>query len=358
MHDLSAKSAYELKTPYAFWQETEGIPGYDGYWIEDVRIVELGDWPRTGGKGAFVNLNGAGMNCDAHINEIPPKQQLNAERHLYEEIVFILSGQGATVIWNDGGAKHTLEWQEGSLFSPPLNTWHQHFNADSSRPARFISLTSAPQAINQYRNQDFIFNNPFIFSDRYRGEAGELTKPGQYIQKGVKPGRVWETNFVANLMEFQPKEHSARGAGTRNSLFEFVGNTMSAHLSAFPPGKYKKAHRHGPGAHIVILTGNGYSLMWPEGTEPQRIDWRPGSLVVPPLDWYHQHFCPGPEPARFIALKPWGFKYLVEDLAKSDKDENEGGTQIEYGNQDPKIHRMFVEECSRRGAQAQMPMFA
>ena len=108
----------------------------------------------------------------------------------------------------------------------------------------------------------------------------------------------------------------------------------------------------------MILTGNGYSLMWPEGTEPQRIDWRPGSLVVPPLDWYHQHFCPGPEPARFIALKPWGFKYLVEDLAKSDKDENEGGTQIEYGNQDPKIHRMFVEECSRRGAQAQMPMFA
>jgi hypothetical protein len=57
-------------------------------------------------------------------------------------------------------------------------------------------------------------------------------------------------------------------------------------------------------------------------------------------------------------LKPWGFKYLVEDLAKSDRDENEGGTQIEYGNQDPKIHRMFVEECNRRGAQAQMPMFA
>ena len=66
---------------------------------------------------------------------------------------------------------------------------------------------------------------------------------------------------------------------------------------------------------------------------------------MPPLDWYHQHFCPGPEPARFIALKPWGFKYLVEDLAKSDKDENEGGTQIEYGNQDPKIHG-----CSSKSA--------
>ena len=169
MQDLSAKSAYELKTPYAFWQENEGIPSYGGYWVEDVRTVELADWERTGGRGAFVNLNGAGMNCDAHLNEIPAKQQLKAERHLYEEIIFILSGQGATVIWNDGGPKHTLEWQEGSLFSPPLNAWHQHFNADASRPARFISLTSAPQAINQFRNLDFIFKN----SGSSRNRVGE-----------------------------------------------------------------------------------------------------------------------------------------------------------------------------------------
>ena len=37
MQDLSTKSAYELKTPYAFWQDSEGIPAYGGYWIEDVR---------------------------------------------------------------------------------------------------------------------------------------------------------------------------------------------------------------------------------------------------------------------------------------------------------------------------------
>ena len=53
MHDLSAKSAYELKTPYAFWQETEGIPMYDGYWIEDVRTVELGRLAKNGGQGSL-----------------------------------------------------------------------------------------------------------------------------------------------------------------------------------------------------------------------------------------------------------------------------------------------------------------
>src|SRR5258705_10639839 len=142
------------------------------------------------------------MNCDAHINEIQAKQQLKAERHLYEEIIFILSGQGATVIWNDGEPKPPLEWQEGILFSPPLNAWHQHFNADSSKPARFISLTNAPQAINQFRNLDFIFNNSFVFADRYHGEAGEWTKPGQYIQKGVKPGRRVDANLRANPLSF------------------------------------------------------------------------------------------------------------------------------------------------------------
>jgi hypothetical protein len=49
---------------------------------------------------------------------------------------------------------------------------------------------------------------------------------------------------------------------------------------------------------------------------------------------------------------------LVDDLAKSDKDENEGGTQIEYQNQDPKIHRIFVDECTQRGVLPPMPMFA
>jgi len=36
---------------------------------------------------------------------------------------------------------------------------------------------------------------------------------------------------------------------------------MGSHVSRFPIGIYKKAHRHGPGAHVFILTGKGYSLL-------------------------------------------------------------------------------------------------
>ncbi|NIO10331.1 MAG: ethanolamine ammonia lyase-activating protein, partial [Deltaproteobacteria bacterium] len=98
----------------------------------------------------------------------------------------------------------------------------------------------------------------------------------------------------------------------------------------YPVGTYPRAHRHGPGAHILILSGEGYTLMWQAGKPRTRVDWRPASLVVPPADWFHQHFNTGKEPARYIALKPWGFTYKVEELPKTLVLEEAGGTQVDY----------------------------
>ena len=177
--------------------------------------------------------------------------------------------------------------------------------------------------------------------------------------EGIKRGRVWESNFIADLWAFQPKEYKERGGDNRTTLFEFVDNTMSAHLSEFPIGKYKKAHRHGAGAHIIVLTGCGYSFLWEEGqdADKKRVEWGPMSMFVPPIQWWHQHFNPGREPARYLALKPWGFKFKVEELKDTGEDVKKGGAQIEYEDQDPEIHRVFLEECRIRGAQARMPMF-
>ena len=261
-----------------------------------------------------------------------------------------------TTLWNEGGRKHTLEWQKGSLFSIPLNAWFQHFNAQGREPVRMISLTDATVIINRYRNLDYIFNNPFTFGDRYAGDANEWGKPGRYLE-GVKKGRVWESNFIADLWQFSPKDYKERGGGNRTTLFEFVDNTMSAHLSEFPVGKYKKAHRHGAGAHIIMLTGSGYSFLWEEGAPRKRVEWGRMSMFVPPIQWWHQHFNNGAEPARYLALKPWGFKYKVEELKDTGEDVKKGGAQIEYQDQDPEIHRVFVEECRKSGAEVDMAQF-
>jgi len=56
--------------------------------------------------------------------------------------------------------------------------------------------------------------------------------------------------------------------------------------------------QHGPSAHVIILTGDGYSLMWREGEEPRRYDWESHADRAT-QQWFHQHFNTGPTPARY-----------------------------------------------------------
>ena len=51
---------------------------------------------------------------------------LNPEKHLFEKIYFVVEGRGSTEVWLEGDSKrHTFEWQQGSLFSIPLNAYHR-----------------------------------------------------------------------------------------------------------------------------------------------------------------------------------------------------------------------------------------
>lgn len=348
--DLTQEAAYHQKSPYELWQESEGLPLVRGHFVEDLRSLSLSPWKRKGVDGAFINLEGAGRTCDAYVCEMPPKGQTQPQRHLFEELIYILQGRGATTVWNEGGSKQTFEWQEGSLFSPPLNCWHQHFNVQGDAPARYVALTDAPQMINRFRNLDFIFRNPLSFNDRFGGEKGYFGAQG----KEIASHRTWESNFIPDIPAFRLKDRGLRGKGATGIRLHLAANTMSAHIEEYPVGTYPRGHRHGPGAHILILSGTGYSFLWEEGKPRVRINWQPGSLFVPPANWFHQHFNPGKVPARYLALKPWGFTYQVEDLSKTDQDIKSGGTQIDYKDQDPEIHATFIMECKKRGTEIQI----
>ena len=60
MKNLNETSAFSNKSPYAIYQEWEEIPLYKDFIISDLLKLELGHWDRTGGKAAFVNMDGAG----------------------------------------------------------------------------------------------------------------------------------------------------------------------------------------------------------------------------------------------------------------------------------------------------------
>jgi quercetin dioxygenase-like cupin family protein len=347
------------KTAYQKWVEAQGVPIIREFYIEDLRKVELAPWAGRGGRGAILNLIGTGDINDAYLSEIPPGGSLKPQRFLFEEMIFVVEGHGSTSVWNDENRKITFEWQAGSLFSPPLNTWRQHFNGSGTKPARFIAMTSAPPIINLFRNLDFVFNNPCSFDDRFDGDPESFSGKGKsYVAKG-RP--TWESNFIPDVRALEVFSWKERGAGGGNIMIELAENAMSAHISEFPVGTYKKAHRHGPGAHVVVIGGQGYSLMWPEGSPPKRFDWHDGSVVVPPDRWFHQHFNTGPTPARYLALKangrkharPWGARTYAVDASVKD-----GGDQIEYRDEDPSIRPMFEQALAENGVTCRMEALA
>jgi len=141
---ISTRAIAENRSSYRNWVENEGIPLIEGFFLEDIREVPLEPWARTGGLACRICLTGTGETNDAYICEIPPGKALKPQRHLFEELIYIVGGRGATMVWNHAESKHTFEWQEGSVFSPPLNSWYQHFNGNGSEPARYLAVTTAP----------------------------------------------------------------------------------------------------------------------------------------------------------------------------------------------------------------------
>jgi oxalate decarboxylase/phosphoglucose isomerase-like protein (cupin superfamily) len=347
--NASPSAAFDRRTAYDRYIDEEGIPVVEDFHLRDLSRVEVAPWKRTGALGAFVRLEGAQMLDDSYVLEIPPAAQTVPQRHLYEELVYVVRGSGSTMVWNNHGAKVSFEWQAGSLFAIPLNTYYQHFNASGAESARCYSVTNAPLMMNLIHDQDFIFGLDYDFTDRFDPGRSDFSGAGTAYE-----GRIWDTNFVPDVRTVELQDWKERGAGGRNILFEIADGIMCGHISQFPVGTYKKAHRHTAGAHVIILSGEGFSLLWPEGKPMRRVDWGPGSVVVPPDQWFHQHFNTGDTPARYLALRFGSKKHPVFPPSQLDKPTSEGGTQIEYADEDPAVRHMFEEDLDRKGVRSQM----
>ena len=251
---------------YLEWASREGIPLLEDFGL-DLLAVPAAPWPRMGGdaRGAIVHLKGRGDFVSAFVVELPPGGRTDPQRHLFEEVVYVLAGRGSTTV-EAAGRRHSFEWRAGSLFALPLNERYRHYNTSGSEPARLVAVTNLPLLMNAFHSEAFVFDNDFRFPERL-GEDRYFRGEGELLP--VRPGRhQWETNFVPDLPSFQLQAWEARGVGSSNIKFVLADGTMHAHMSELAVGTYKKAHRHGPDFHILPVTGHGYSLLWLEGQDP------------------------------------------------------------------------------------------
>ena len=342
---------------YLEWVKNEGIPVVEGFGI-DLLQVEVKPWARLGALGACALLKGRGDFLDMQVLELPPGGETSPQKHLFEEVLYVLDGRGSTTVESSSGEKHSFEWGPRSLFALPLNARYQHFNTSGQKAARVVAVTNLPMMLNAFHNETFIFENSFSFPERL-GEERYFKGDGEFLP--MRPGRhMWETNFVPDLSTFKLYEWKERGGGSSNIMFVLADGTMHAHMSEMPVGTYKKAHRHGADFHVFAVSGHGYSVYWYEGDRDlQRFDWQHGCVFAPTDMLFHQHFNTSPEPARYLAVAFGGLRYpFSEDKKKTflgmDVSVKEGGRQLEYEDQDPRIHRMYVEELAKYGIKPRM----
>src|SRR5215475_205789 len=313
--ELARKFATEKDTPYLRFVRGEGLDIISAHYVPCLRTVELKPWARRGGNAVFINHEASRTSNDCYVLEIPPGKSLAPARHLFEEMIFILDGRGSTTVWNDAGQRVTFEWKAGAIFGIPLNCWHQHFNGSGQAPARYVAVTNAPPVINLYEDIDFVFDHGRDFKGRFNGE------PDYFAAGKEVSGWTLTTNFIPDALNLP-----------------------------LPLATYKKAHSHGPGAHVIILSGAGYTLMWPNSwDDPIRYDWEPGTLIVPPNAVYHQHFNTGASPSRYLAFRHSGSPRNSQGVLLCFISRRIGGDQLDYADESQAVRRMFADALARNG---------
>jgi oxalate decarboxylase/phosphoglucose isomerase-like protein (cupin superfamily) len=353
----------------------EGIPvHYDIAGFSTILELPRGPWHRTEGSACFIETLGTNQaEVGMYVADIPPRQEITPQHHLYPELIVVLKGRGSTQLWQrKGGATRTFEWGEGSAFLIPHNAWYRLFNG-SAEPVIYLGITKAPALFNVLYDPNVIFNCDAVFSDLYDLEAeADFYSRSVEHRLGTTQRVHWETNFIPDVTRFALAPDLEKVADGGMAAFWMDHQWPNGHISRWGVGTYHKAHWHGPGAILIGLSGSGYVLLWPRelGTHPYAdgrgdsvamIEWEKYSLYVPYDGAYHQHFNTSPAPALHLAIRNSGERGQYRDFGGFETSPflmttRKGGTLIEYEDEDPEIRRRFEEALKRNGVECKMPL--
>ncbi len=374
------RSYRRAPTYYELFMDGEGIPVYQDVGVHDMRNLPLKPWARMGGNGTFIQLDGTDNKSGMYLVEVPAAGALKPEKHIYEEQFLVIEGRGSTEIWTDDSpAHHTFEWQAGSLFSVPMNAWHLLVNARSS-PALILAVTTAPITMNLLPNDGFVFNNPFVWHDRYDGQA-DFFRPRDDLEPHPETGHAHlRTNIIPDVLNAKLPLDNGRSPGNLSLSLQLAGNTtFGSFVQEYPSGRYSMAHFHDAGPVLICLRGKGFSMTWPKDVGPRpwesgredavkRYEYGPfGMISAAPggEEWFHQHFSIGKEPMRQIELSggarssPLALKrYRVSrdtELTGIEVSMKEGGYALTFKDEDPKVRDIYRQRLQEEGAQFQMP---
>src|SRR5438067_832227 len=238
--------------------QAEGIPVYSGYDVPDIRDLKREPWARTGGTGCLIDLKGMEGFTNAIVGDIPTGGSLHPQKHLFQQMTYIVEGRGYTEVWAAGSQrKARCDWQTGTLFAIPLNCWSQMVNTGST-PAVYFTVTDAPLILDVFHDSEFIFDNDQRFTERFNASSDYFAGPGQRLTS--PRGVLWEANAIQDVPNVTVDPLTAKGTDVNRTYLGMAEGSLTGHLGDEPVGKHGKAHHHVGGAVILMLRAHGYTL--------------------------------------------------------------------------------------------------
>jgi len=82
-------------------------------------------------------------NISMTIGGIEPGGKTNMHRHTYETVIYILEGEGVTIVED-----REVTWKAGDAIYVPQWAWHHHRNRKTNKRCLYIACENAPQLQN------------------------------------------------------------------------------------------------------------------------------------------------------------------------------------------------------------------
>src|SRR2546428_11293448 len=92
-------ATWNVPSAYDEWVESLGLPIHRGYFVQDLRTVELGRWDERECNAAFLLLAGQEGVSEARVTEVPPGATLPPLKMAVDEGVYVVEGRGLTTVW-------------------------------------------------------------------------------------------------------------------------------------------------------------------------------------------------------------------------------------------------------------------
>jgi mannose-6-phosphate isomerase-like protein (cupin superfamily) len=273
-------------------------------------MLDLTLSPTADGTSAIaVQLPGMEGLSSMEVVELPAGYQSPPRRHLYEEYILVLAGEGIVTFHGADGRSREVQWRRESVFAVPLNMQFTLSNTGTV-PARVALINNAHLMIDLLGSADAAFSCDLSFPDR---EAHVLDdrKPGvlQVGRRTAFQGPVFHDLATVPL----PEHAFIRGPGFGYLLLQLSGGVYGCHVGELPQGHISNAHWHMGGAVLIAMAGEGYTQSWPNTAGPQPRDeaivtqeFGYSGAVSVGTGWFHLHANTGEGALRQVAFRYGG----------------------------------------------------